>query len=42
MTLFDVVSERRRYLEMERAYTSTLREAYDARQELRTARGGIR
>ena len=42
MTLLDVVNERRRYLEIERAYTSTLREAYDAQQELRTARGDIR
>ena len=42
MTLVDVVNERQRYLDIERAYTGTLREAYDARQELRTARGDIR
>jgi cobalt-zinc-cadmium efflux system outer membrane protein len=42
MTLFDVLNERRRYLETERAYTNTLREAYNARQALRTALGEIR
>ena len=42
MTLVDVVDERRRYLEIERTYTSALREAYEARQELRAARGDIR
>ena len=42
MTLVDVLNERRRYLETERAYTNTLREAYNARQALRTALGEIR
>ena len=42
VTLFDVLNERRRYLETERAYTSALREAYDARQALRKASGEVR
>jgi outer membrane protein TolC len=42
MTLFDVINERRRYLDMERAYTSALWEAYDARQALKTALGEVR
>jgi outer membrane protein TolC len=42
MTLFDVLNERRRYLDTERAYTNALREAYDARQALRTALGEVR
>lgn len=42
MTLLDVLSERRRYLDTERAYTSALREAYEARQALRTALGEVR
>jgi outer membrane protein, heavy metal efflux system len=42
MTLFDVLNERRRYLETERSYTNALREAYDARQALRTALGEVR
>jgi len=42
LTLFDVLSERRRYLETERAYTNALREAYEARQALRTALGEVR
>jgi outer membrane protein TolC len=40
--LFDVLNERRRYLETERAYTTALREAYDARQALRKALGEVR
>jgi cobalt-zinc-cadmium efflux system outer membrane protein len=39
MTLFDVLNERKRYLETERAFTNALREAYDARQALRRAVG---
>jgi outer membrane protein TolC len=39
-TVFDVLNEQRRYLELERAYTSALREAYDARTTLRRALGG--
>jgi cobalt-zinc-cadmium efflux system outer membrane protein len=42
MTLFDVLNERRRYLDTERAYTNALREAYDARQALRIALGEVR
>jgi outer membrane protein TolC len=42
MTLLDVLNERRRYLETERAYTNTLREAYEARQTLRAALGEVR
>jgi outer membrane protein, heavy metal efflux system len=42
MTLFDVLNERRRYLDTERAHTNLLREAYSARQALRTALGEVR
>jgi outer membrane protein TolC len=42
LTLMDVLNERRRYLETERAYTNALREAYDARQALRRALGEVR
>ena len=42
MTLFDVLNEQRRYLDLERAYTDTLREAYEARQALRLALGDVR
>jgi cobalt-zinc-cadmium efflux system outer membrane protein len=42
MTLLDVLNERRRYVETERAYTNALREAYNARQALRTALGEVR
>jgi cobalt-zinc-cadmium efflux system outer membrane protein len=42
VTLFDVLNERRRFLETERAYTTALREAYDARQALRKALGEVR
>jgi cobalt-zinc-cadmium efflux system outer membrane protein len=38
-TLLDVLNEQRRYLDVERAYTDVLREAYDARQELKAALG---
>jgi cobalt-zinc-cadmium efflux system outer membrane protein len=38
-TVFDVLAEQRRYLEVERAFTNTLREAYEARQSLRRALG---
>jgi cobalt-zinc-cadmium efflux system outer membrane protein len=41
-TLFDVLNEQRRYLEVERAYTTALREAYEARQALRHALGEVR
>ena len=41
-TLLDVVAEQRRYLELQRAYTQVLREAYQARQALRQALGETR
>lgn len=41
-TVFDVLAEQRRYLEFERAYSNTLREAYDARTSLRRALGDVR
>jgi cobalt-zinc-cadmium efflux system outer membrane protein len=41
-TVFDVLAEQRRYLEVERAFTNALREAYEARQELRRALGEVR
>ena len=39
MTVFDVLAERRRYLDVERAYTEALRAAYEARTALSRARG---
>jgi len=41
-TLLDVLNEQRRYLDLERAYTDVLREAFDARQTLKEALGAIR
>jgi outer membrane protein TolC len=41
-TVFDVLAEQRRYLDLERAYSSTLREAYEARTALRRALGDVR
>ena len=41
-TLLDVLNEQRRYLDVERAYTDVLREAYEARQTLKTAMGEVR
>ena len=41
-TLLDVLNEQRRYLDLERAYTEVLREAFDARQTLKEALGEIR
>jgi cobalt-zinc-cadmium efflux system outer membrane protein len=41
-TLFDVLAEQRRYLETERAYTTALREAFDASQVLKLALGELR
>jgi cobalt-zinc-cadmium efflux system outer membrane protein len=38
-TVFEVLAERRRYLDAQRAYTDTLREAYEARTALTKARG---
>jgi cobalt-zinc-cadmium efflux system outer membrane protein len=41
-TVFDVLNEQRRYLDLERAYTAALREAYEARTALRRALGDVR
>jgi cobalt-zinc-cadmium efflux system outer membrane protein len=41
-TLLDVLNEQRRYLDVERAYTDVLREAYEARRTLKTALGEVR
>jgi outer membrane protein, heavy metal efflux system len=41
-TVFDVLTEQRRYLDVERAFTAALREAYEARQALRRALGDVR
>ena len=38
-TVFDVLTEQRRYLEIELAYTTTLREAWEARAALKRALG---
>jgi outer membrane protein TolC len=40
--LLDVLAEQRRYLDMQRAYTDVLREAYQARQALKQALGETR
>ncbi|MGH8310422.1 MAG: TolC family protein, partial [Steroidobacteraceae bacterium] len=42
LTVFDVMNEQRRYLDVERAYTQALREAYEARTALDRARGESR
>jgi cobalt-zinc-cadmium efflux system outer membrane protein len=42
VTVFDVLAEQRRFLEVERAYTDTLMAAYDARTTLNRALGGVR
>lgn len=41
-TVFDVLAEQRRYLDLEHAYSNALREAYEARTALRRALGDIR
>ena len=38
-TVFDVLTEQRRYLDIEQAYTITLREAWEARAALKRALG---
>ena len=38
-TVFDVLTEQRRYLEIEQAYTTALREAWEARVALKRALG---
>jgi cobalt-zinc-cadmium efflux system outer membrane protein len=42
VTVFDVLAEQRRYLDVERAYTDALRAAYEARTALNRALGGGR
>jgi cobalt-zinc-cadmium efflux system outer membrane protein len=42
VTVFDVLAERRRYLDVERAYTDALRAAYEARTALNRALGELR
>jgi outer membrane protein TolC len=42
LTVFDVLAERRRYLDVERAYTDALRAAYEARTALNRALGEAR
>jgi outer membrane protein, heavy metal efflux system len=41
-TIFEVVAEQKRYLDLERAYTDTLRAAYEARTALNRALGEMR
>jgi cobalt-zinc-cadmium efflux system outer membrane protein len=41
-TVFDVLTEQRRYLDLERAYSAALREAFEARTSLRRALGDVR
>ena len=41
-TIFDMLAEQRRYLEVERAYTNALREAWEARAALKRALGEVR
>jgi cobalt-zinc-cadmium efflux system outer membrane protein len=41
-TLLDVLNEQRRYLDVERAYTDVLREAYEAHEMLKAALGDVR
>ncbi|MCC7009962.1 MAG: TolC family protein [Acidobacteria bacterium] len=42
MTVFDVLAEQRRFLDVERAYTAALRAAFEARTALMRAVGGAR
>ena len=41
-TVFDMLAEQRRYLEVEQAYTNALREAWEARAALKRALGEVR
>jgi outer membrane protein, heavy metal efflux system len=41
-TVFDVLAEQRRYLELEQAYTTALREAWEARAALKRALGEMK
>ena len=40
-TVFEVIAEQRRYLDLERAYTDALRAAFDARTALNRALGAL-
>lgn len=42
VTVFDVLAEQRRYLDVERAYTEVLSAAYEARTAVNRALGGVR
>jgi outer membrane protein, heavy metal efflux system len=42
LTVFDVLEQQRRYLDLERAYTDALRAAYEARTALNRALGDLR
>jgi cobalt-zinc-cadmium efflux system outer membrane protein len=42
VTVFEVLAEQRRYLDLERAYTEALTAAYKARTALKRALGGVR
>ena len=42
VTVFDVLAERRRYLDVERGYTEALQAAFEARTSLNLALGGVR
>ena len=42
VTIFEALAELRRYLDVERSYTETLRAAYDARTALNRALGEVR
>jgi outer membrane protein, heavy metal efflux system len=42
LTLFDVLAEQRRYLDMERSYTRALQAAFESRTSVRLARGDVR
>lgn len=42
LTVFDVLTEQRRYVEIEQAYTNALREAWEARAALKRALGGTK
>jgi cobalt-zinc-cadmium efflux system outer membrane protein len=41
-TIFEVLAEQKRYLEQERGYTDTMRQAYEARTALKRALGEVR
>lgn len=41
-TVFDLLAEQRRYLDVEQAYTNALREAWEARAALKRAQGEVR